>query len=291
MKNYNLLISSILLAAISFQSCKKDKDTPTLDLGTTATQDNGAAENVFADIKRVVEEAADDKGQSAKMGTNNKTGNYSFGNCATVTINPAWGDTSWPKIMEIDFGSTNCQGAYGINRRGKLTVTLTDHYRDSGSVLTVQPDNYYVNDVKVEGTKTITNNGYNMNNNLSFTVQVSNGLLTYTDGTTATWQSTRTNEWIAGESTTLFTHGLAGVCDDVYLITGSASGISRNGHNYSVTITSPLRKEICCRWLVSGQLEVTPANLATRFVDFGSGACDNKATVTINGTSFVVPMF
>lgn len=246
---------------------------------------------MFADIKRVVEEAADDEGQSAKLAGGNKSGNYSFGNCATVTINPAWGDTSWPKVMEIDFGSTNCTGTYGINRRGKLVVTLTNHYRDSGSTLTIQPQNYFVNDVKVEGTKTITNQGYNANGNLQFNVDVVNGKLTYTDGSTTTWQSNRTNEWIEGDSTTLFTHGLAGICDDVYLITGSASGVSRNGHNYTVTITSPLRKEICCRWLVSGQLEVTPANLLTRYVDFGSGACDNKATVTINGTSFIVPMF
>ncbi len=290
MKNYKLLTYGLLLAFFTFQSCKRDKDT-TLDLGTTSTQDNGAAENVFADIKRVVEEAADDEGQSSKLAGGTKSGSYTFGNCATVSITPAWVDTTWPKVMEIDFGTTNCTGVYGINRRGKLIVTLTDHYRDQGSILTIQPQDYYVNDVKVEGTKTIANHGYNANNNLEFEVEVVNGKLTYTDGSTTTWQTTRTNEWIEGDSTTLFTHGVPGICDDVYLITGSASGVSRQGNNYTVNITSPLRKEICCRWIVSGTLEVAPSGLAVRYVDFGTGLCDNKATVTINNTSFIVAMF
>lgn len=178
-----------------------------------------------------------------------------------------------------------------MNRRGKLVVTLTDRYRNPGSVLTVQPQNYYVNDVKVDGTKTIMNNGLNANGNYEFTVDVVNGKLTYTDNTSTTWSSTRTNEWVEGDTTTLFTHGIAGICDDVYLITGSANGINRNGLAYTVNITSPLRKDICCRWLVSGNLELSPTGLATRYIDFGSGVCDNKATITINGNSFIVPMF
>jgi len=194
-------------------------------------------------------------------------------------------------VMEIDFGSTNCAGAYGINRRGKLVVTLTDKYRNVGSVLTVQPQNYFINDVKVEGTKTITNNGYNASNNLVYIVNVTNAVITYTDNTTLTWNSTRTNEWIEGDSTTLFTHGLSGICDDIYLITGAANGVNRNGLAYTVTIITPLRKEVCCRWVVSGSLDVIPQGFATRTVDFGLGICDNQATVTINGNVYNVSMW
>ena len=284
MKTYKLPLILLLGLIIAIFSCKKDK-TVVVDNQTTSSRDNGAAENLFADIKKVVEEAADDEGQSSK------TASYSFGSCATVTVNPAWIDTTWPKVMEIDFGATNCTGAYGINRRGKLVVTLTDHYRNLGSILTVQPQDYYINDIKVEGTKTITNKGYNSNNHLEYDVDVVNGKITYTDGSVTTWASTRTNEWIEGDSTTLFTNGISGICDDVYLITGSASGVNRNGLSYTVSITSPLRKEVCCRWLVSGTLDVVPSGLATRTVDFGTGNCDNQATITINGNTFNVAMF
>jgi hypothetical protein len=288
MKNIKYLTILLTVGLITIYGCKKDEEN-VIDNQTTSAKDNSTAENLFGDIKRIVEEVANDEGQSSRIG--NKSHNYSFGSCALVSINPAWVDTVWPKVITIDFGTTNCTGSYGINRRGKVIITLTDSYRNAGSVLTVQPQNYYVNDHKIEGTKTLTNNGLNANNNLSYSVNVTNGKITYTDGSVAQWTSTRTNEWIEGDTTSLLSHGLPGLCDDVYLITGSANGVNRNGLNYTVNITSPLRKEICCRWLVSGTLDVIPSGLATRTVDFGNGNCDNMATITINGNTFNVPMF
>lgn len=290
MKTINILSLLILTIALSFFSCKRDGEDTIIDNKVTASRDNANAENMFDDIKKVVQEAADDEGQSNKMGNNpNKTG-YTFGSCATVSISPAWGDTTWPKVMEIDFGTVNCTGIYGINRRGKLVVTLTGRYRDVGTTLTIQPQNYYVNDIKVEGTKTISNDGYNTSNHLEFSVNVVNGKLIYPSGGVATWATTRINEWIEGDSTSLFSDGFPGICDDVYLIRGIASGVDQGGNSYTVTITSPLRKEICCRWLVSGTLKIVPNGLDSRIVDFGTGACDNQATVTINNNTFNIPM-
>lgn len=286
MKNRNLSIIVLLLLTVSLVtfSCKKDKEEEKIDNETTSAQDNALSQNMFDDIKKVVEEAAKDEGNTNKAG-------FFFGTCAAVTITPAWIDTTtWSKTMTIDFGTTNCTGNDGINRRGVLTVTLSDRYVNAGSVLTVQPQNYYINDHLIEGTKTITNNGRNSSNNLSFTVQVTNGKVTFPTGGYTTWSSTRTNEWVAGESTSWFSNGLAGLCDDVYLITGSATGVNRAGKSYSVNITSPLRKEICCRWLVSGTVDIVPSGLLTRTVNFGGGNCDNIATVTIAGNTFTFAM-
>lgn len=282
--NYTKKVALLTLIGFIFFSCEKDEK---VDNQTTSSQDNSIAQNLFKDIKKVVEEAVDDEGASD---TNKKAG-YSFGNCATVSILPAWTDTAtWPKVMTIDFGTTNCTDSYGINRRGKLIVTLTDRYRNEGSVLTVQPQSYYVNDYLIEGTKTLTNNGRNSSNNLNFTVQVSNGKITYPNGNISTWQSTRNNEWVAGESTTLFTDGFAGICDDEYLITGSANGVNTNGLSYSVNITSALKAKVCCRWIVSGRVNIVPSGLLTRTVDFGSGSCDALVTLTIDGNSFTIPL-
>lgn len=265
-----LVIGSVLI----FTSCKKAK----LNRQTTTSKDNSTAESIFADIKRVIEEASDEN-------SNQKTSGYSFGACATVTVTPSLNDTVWPKNMVIDFGSSNCTGNYGITRRGKILVKLSGKYRDAGSVLTVTLDDYFVNNHRVLGKKTITNNGRNSSGNLSYTVKVTNGKVIYPDGGFFTWKSTRTNEWIEGESTTLL-NGWSGICDDTYLITGSASGINKDGRGYTVNITAPLRKELCCRWIVSGKLEIKPDNLKTREVDFGSGACDGKATVKIGRRTY-----
>jgi hypothetical protein len=286
MKNIKVLTLIAFSSLIVLNGCRKDKDEVVeIDNSTVSSTDNSVAESLFGDMKKVVEEAADDEGQSGKKAS------YSFGVCATVTTLPAWTSPTFPKTMEIDFGPTNCTGTNGVNRRGKLVVTLTDHFRNSGSVLTVQPQNYFINDIKVEGTKTITNNGYNASNNLSYGVNVSNAVITYTDNSTITWNSIRTTEWIDGDSTTLFTHGIAGICDDVYSVTGSGSGVNRNGLSYTVQITSPLVKQVCCRWLVSGSLDVLPQGFATRSVDYGAGICDNDATVTINGNVYNISMW
>ncbi len=295
MKNLRLSFLLILSLLLTVASCKKDEETEPekepIDNQTTASRDNNNAENIFGDIKRVVEEAVNDEGQS-NPGSGSKLTGYSFGNCALVSVNTTWADTTvWPKTVTIDFGTSNCTGNNGVNRRGKIIVVVSDRYRNPGSVLTVTTDNYYVNDHKVDGVKTLTNNGRNAANNLTFTVQVSNGIVTYPSGSTFNWQSTRTNEWIEGESTTLFTNGFAGVCDDVYLITGNASGTNVNDLSFTVNITSALRKEMCCRWIVSGALDIIPQGKLTRSVNYGNGTCDHIATVTIAGISFQVPMF
>ncbi|MBW6483804.1 MAG: hypothetical protein K0B10_12185 [Vicingaceae bacterium] len=281
----SILIVSFLLLSITFNSCRKKE--PAIDLTTNSTQDNTVAENLFEDIRKVVVEVIDDEGASMRV----KSG-FSFGNCATVNINPSWVDTIWPKVITIDFGSTNCIGTDGVKRRGKIIVTFSDLYKNPGSVLNVQLQNYYVNEHLIEGSKTITNNGRNSSNNLSFTVNVTNGKITYpNNGGVTTWSSVRTNEWVAGESTNLFTHGIAGICDDVYLITGNANGINRFGKAYTMQITNPLRKEICCRWLVSGTINITPSGLPTRILDFGTGACDNNASITIGSNTFNFMMY
>jgi hypothetical protein len=291
LKSLKLALIVSISIPLLITSCKKDKEKdpePQPDYSTNSTVDNWMAESMFEDVRKVVVEVVDDEGKSATQKSS-----FTFGNCATFTITPAWNDTlTWPKTLTIDFGTTNCMGNDGRNRRGIITVTISDRYRNPGSVLTVQLQNYHVNDHKIEGTKTITNNGRNSSNNLSFTVNVTNGKITFpNNGGVTTWSSIRTNEWIAGESTNLFTHGVAGICDDVYLITGNANGINRLGKSYTMQITNPLRKEICCRWLVSGTINITPSGLPTRILDFGTGTCDNNASITIGSSTFNFMMY
>ena len=79
--------------------------------------------------------------------------------------------------------------------------------------------------------------------------------------------------------------------DDVYSITGSASGTTSNGNTFSSVITSPVIRKMligCRRHFVQGKLEHTPGGKATRYIDFGNGACDDQATVIINGNTYTI---
>ena len=46
----------------------------------------------------------------------------------------------------------------------------------------------------------------------------------------------------------------------------------------------------CRRHFTQGVLEHTPAGKATRYIDYGNGVCDNKATVTINGNTYAITL-
>ena len=132
--------------------------------------------------------------------------------------------------------------------------------------------------------KTITNMGRNANNNLHYSISVQNASVTSPQNKTITWQSSRDREWIAGEST------LLDPTDDVYLITGSASGTGSAGNSFTVTITEALRVALNCKWITAGKLTLQPQNLSARYIDYGTGACDNDATVTVNGSTYNVEL-
>lgn len=272
-----ILFLALLTSLVSVQSCKKEKDDPPAnEVEITSASDNSTAENLFADVFKVVDESAK---QTSEL---NKTGSM-LDTCATITVQILDTVAGWPIRITIDFG-TGCTSLIdGRTRKGVIVAEFTGRYRDPGTVITITPQNYYVNNYKVEGSKTITNDGYNVDSNLTFTVVVTGGKITSPTGDVFTWQSNRTNEWIEGDDTPW-----PNICDDVYLITGTASGVNRKGTAFTVTITTELRKEICCRHIVSGVLEIVPAGLAARVIDYGTGACDGNITVTVNGRTFNV---
>lgn len=284
MKSTLKFTSVILLAGtfiIAMPSCKKRK----LNRSTDSAQDDAVAQSAFDDVFHVTDEAASDENGV------NKISSYSFGSCATVTLTPDLPDTTFPKTMIVDFGSTNCTGNDGVNRRGKIKAVFTGKYRDAGTVITVTPDNYYVNDYKVEGTKTITNKGKNSAGNTNYDIDVS-GTVTTPTNDKITWESNRNREWIAGESTTFLTDGLSGIFDDVYSITGTGGGINRNGRAYTLTITKALIYQVGCRWIKEGTIDLEPEDLKKRVIDFGSRteSCNNDATVTIDGKTYNIKM-
>jgi hypothetical protein len=251
------IVSVGLLTIVGTTSCKKATDTTTEE---SVAADNTTAEANFSDESRIVDVAAIENGLGKTNGT-----------CPAVTVDTL----ATPHSLTLDFGTVNCTGADGKARRGKIIVTWTGRYRQSGTVITHTFDNFYQNDNKIEGTKTVTNMGLNNAGHMYFTVVISNAKITRANGKIISWTSTRTREWIQGENT-------LSVADDIYSLTGSASGTDGNGNAFSVTITKALTIDFSCVYhLTSGTIDITPAGKATRTIDYGNGACDDDATLTV----------
>jgi len=274
-----IVLIIILGVAFGTTSCKKRK----LNKSTITSQDNAIAEMVFNDAFKVTEDAMKENGLE-KVGSNLSS---IYNACATVSLTPPLLDTTFPKTLTIDFGTVNCEDAYGVERRGKVIATTTGYYRDAGTIITITTENYYVNDYKVEGNKTVTNNGLNSDNQTYFTIVISGAVITYPNGDVASYESNRVRTWVIGEAT----QGLLGILDDEYDITGNASGINREGRPYAMTVSSALRVAVLCRWVKQGSIEIQPEDLYVRTVDFGDGTCDREASVTINGNVYNFLMF
>jgi hypothetical protein len=274
MKNQSAI--TLLLACFVFIifSCSKNNSSIPGDSDTQSAADNSFAESTSNDAISISTQSED----------NGVTGNYTdstygfmLSPCATVTIDLV---TS-PHVLTIDFGSADCLCFDGKYRRGKILISYTGLYRDSASLHTISFNNYYVNNYKVEGTTTVVNNGHNAAGNLTFSVQV-DATITDSSGHVLTYSSARTREWVAGESTA----GLLGWVDDVYSITGTASGTDFSGTTFTSNITSALIVALNCRWIEAGKIDFTPAGKLTRHLDFGNGDCDNKMNIKIGGLSF-----
>ena len=257
----------ILLFAVSsllaFSSCRKEKETP-LDMDYTSASDNRKAENVFNDMLLQVDNAVDANGLRDL--------------CAPIV---SFDTTSTPRTITVDFGDVNCTATNGRIRRGRILVSYTGLYREPGTVITITPENYHVNDILVQGTKTVTNLGPDAQGHPTFSVVV-NGTLTADDGSwTSTHQAQRVRTWLEGSTT-------AQINDDVYSITGNGSGVNRNGVAYTLTITNALRVQVGCPWIMQGTVRVTPTGRPEVTIDYGSGACDGSLSVTVNGTTYNV---
>lgn len=284
---FALLASTILLSAfIVIYGCKKEGETEEFD--TQIPQDNALAEATFNDVMEISNQAIDNQGSGLSTYRLTNIEGSLLSNCATVTITPD--SIGQGGTLTVDFDSIPCACSDGRYRKGIINVAYTGSYRDSGAVITCTFQNYYVGKestfmYKVTGSKTVTNKGQNNLGHSWYSIDV-NGQLQNKNGATLSWTSQRQREWIEGEST----QGFANWADDVYSITGTASGTTFEGKSYTATITKALRIALNCSWIEEGTFELTPSGLATRVFDYGTTGCDNKASVDVNGAHFDITL-
>jgi len=261
-----IALGVISVATLSLlPSCGKLKEKKDM----TTCKDQNQMESLFDDIYKTVDEVS-----SSTSGI--KT--YSNGCIDTIIVDT----TVTPKTILIDFGQDDCEGNDGRVRKGMLHVTYTGRYRDEGTVITITPENFSIDSYGIEGTKTIVNNGLNSDGRPYYSVNVNSTITAPNGEWTATCNSARTRTWQEGYSTPI------NIYDDVYYITGSASGVNRLGINYNMNIDEALVAKVGCSYLVQGVMSLVPEDGPTRVIDWGSGECNNGLTVTVGNQSYEV---
>jgi len=290
---------TIGFAAISLVACQKSKDSSdeNLVLETAATAEASVsdeeADNVYNAIFDNVMGVNEDAGIGTGIGifgrtngtdneaitarTDSGTNPQQPQRCFTITTVPL-APNVFPKTITINFGN-GCIGPDGRIRRGKIITVYTGRMSMANSEATTTFDNHFVDSTKVEGTHTVKN--VSTSNNRSFNTIVVNGKLTRPSGNYIAWNKNKT--WLQTEGNGTPSSPI----DDIFSITGVANGTVKIGNNtrqWSKEILQPLIRKFTCRWIVKGQERIT-RNSNTGVIDFGTGNCDNQATLTINGNT------
>ncbi len=261
----------LILAFISvFNACKKDDKSNQTDQQLTVD-----------DAKLAIEtgKLSDDLNNFSVLvepSTANKSSNLP--SCVTQSF-VQYTDSI---VFTLNFDPNGCTFPNGNTYKGTVIITKRMDVASQNHSGSIEFIDFSVNDIQVEGSSDFeyvsqnTNGFPQLTHTYDFTFTFPNGDIAARNGTTI-------KEWIEGSSTPIH-H------DDVFLISGNAHILKRNGVQIDLLVTTPLRKEATCHYFVSGVVEITK-NGQTAILDYGNGTCDNEATLTLpNGQVQVIQL-
>ena len=272
-KNLGLLVVSVMF--IGLYGCEKNEQVAyeAEDLIDETT----FAENVFEQLAADVDEVTftDESTWSARTSDGGLKQRhrwfhrFGFNDCAEVTREKPE-DADFPVIITIDYGEGCSSWMFNVVKSGKVIIEITGWLGEEGSQRIVTFEDFHVNENLIEGIYTFTNLGDD-----SYSCTLVGGKITTPEGV-ITRDSERIRTRISGGDTD-------DRSDDVFEITGNASGKTINDVYYTKLITKPLIREWDCFWITSGTIETTLNEETMVVIDFGEGECDNIATKSING--------
>lgn len=271
MRSMKNLIFGLATIAMFFgvASCDNDGDsTPVLD-----ELDDAASEAIVDYVNDDVDNMIIENLNQISAGGNQANLTDSFNafrgrtGCAEVTHDEA------NQIITIDFGE-GCISNDDIERSGKIIINYTDRRNIPGAIIVTTFEDFFVNGNQVEGIRTLTNVSDGSNTQRAFNVVIREGKITFEDGSFRTFAGTRTRVWEIEPSS-----------EEVTLtVTGNASGITRNGTEFSKEIIEPVVFKNSCRQVgvrvaIQGIRSMT-RNGGTTTIDYGDGTCDNLVEIT-----------
>ena len=271
MKKQKLKVGIIAMALVGlvFTSCSETEevveDNLSSEIDLKAAEEEAEVDKVSDETSIIIEEAF--LTEEFPETKSNATDRY-LPDCVTITAVIVQN----MKTVTIDFGE-GCELRNGNVVSGKIVL---EYERDPGvSVMkSFSFDGFTFNDKNIEGNGSILREKSNENGNPQST-RTGDVTVTWPDGDFANKNGTKIREMIEGQGTLAWG-------DNVFLITGNWNFTKKNGTQLSAEIIEPLRRELACKFLVSGIIELNK-NENNAVLNYGEGACDDLANVSING--------
>lgn len=209
---------------------------------------------------------AQEANENSSGRTTNGNGFFTLPDCVTITVEAQQNF----REMTIDFGTEGCEVRNNI-LKGKIVLTYNRDPEARDILISKTFEDFYFNDINVIGSKTILRERSNDNGNPQYTKTI-DVTVVWPDGVEASRTGTKIREWIEGYGSGIWS-------DNVFEVTGNWTSNFRNGNIHSYEVTDPLRREMVCRFFVSGSINVERTHFSGVF-DYGDGECDNQATFT-----------
>ena len=285
MKTKLFTIASFV-AFVFFIGCNSSDDSKdNMDPVATSTDQVAVDSKIDASIEDV-SNIVEDQFSLKQSSTTGKTETFrSFLPACAVTT---WSYTNGIFTGSIDFGTDGCTLENGNVLKGKITLSFSGNFTTQEQTITYSFDGFYHNGIKIQGSKSITRTLKTtdllaaIHPVLTHTIDLT---VTFEDGSVYSRVGNRTKEMVAGYDTKDIWS------DNVFLVTGSYTTSKPNGNTWSSTIQTPLRYEMACKrpFPVSGTvLKVNNGN--ETLINYGTGDCDNLATVTVNGVTTTIEL-
>lgn len=272
MKSVQKLLFVLLTVGSALVSCKKE------DVSTVTSEDIQLADAAFNHIESIVNTEVN-KLEKEHLGVG-ESYSYLVDNDSVVSIkfsfssNNEYIDSIW-----INYGTDGYEWRDRIIK-GKVLITQNGKKSTIETITKVELNDFFIDDYKVEGIKTIEKNAIEFslgNYNTTDHVLVSGGQLISPDRTqTIQWNSDRIHKKYSVNG------------DSFVLIEGSINGVNTEGTAFTITTGKPLKFNSSCTRIVEGELRVTPSEMSTRTLNYGNGTCDLKATVTMENKEYEI---
>jgi hypothetical protein len=249
-----IALTSVVL---SISACRKEKEENTFD------NENLNQESVSSMVEKSISDEED--ALSLRSGSGGCGINWPVASCAVVTED----SETFPKTITVDYGD-GCIDLHGRTKSGKIFIHLTDELINIGATRTVTFENYFINSIQIEGSRTTTNLGPNSSDQPTFNRIIDVAITS--NGSTFQRDCIETITWISGFETD--------ECgDNVLSIDGYGSITRPNGVVVPRNITTPLTVDFSCGYITYGVIQVV-APLGTFTVNYGDGTCDDAALLT-----------
>lgn len=242
-----------------------------------ASMDETQLDETMESIDLLVDEAIANNASLLRSATADS--NEYLSDCPLITVDTV----AIPHVMTIDFG-TFCTGKDGRVRSGKILVSATS-FKVFPSVRQKSFDNFVVNGKKMEGsvTKTIQKDATNLIR--TATIQENITLISLEKGDTLSRVTNLTRQYKKNV--------LLDRTDDQTVTWGSVVNTRPNGLVITKTIAeaTALVYQASCKHIVSGIASFENSKGRTWTINYGDGSCDDKATLTENGTSKEIDIY